>query len=104
MKKKIRCEHFPEGKWQKILLIMKLKLFILLCCIHTLGATTYSQNQKLDVKFENELIVSVLDYLKMQTGYQFFFQKGVVPETEKITVNLKNATLIEVLDLSLIHI
>ena len=93
MKKKIRCEHFPEGKWQKILLIMKLKLFILLCCIHTLGATTYSQNQKLDVKFENELIVSVLDYLKMQTGYQFFFQKGVVPETEKITVNLKNATL-----------
>lgn len=98
MKKKIRCEHFPEGKWQKILLIMKLKLFILLCCIHTLGATTYSQNQKLDVKFENELIVSVLDYLKMQTGYQFFFQKGVVPETEKITVNLKNATLIEVLD------
>ena len=89
MKKKIRCEHFPEGKWQKILLIMKLKLFILLCCIHTLGATTYSQNQKLDVKFENELIVSVLDYLKMQTGYQFFFQKGVVPETEKITVNLK---------------
>ena len=77
---------------------MKLKLFILLCCIHTLSATTYSQDQKLDVKFENELIVSVLDYLKMQTGYQFFFQKGVVPETEKITVNLKNATLIEVLD------
>lgn len=77
---------------------MKLKLFILLCCIHTLSATTYSQDQKLDVKFENELIVSVLDYLKMQTGYQFFFQKGIVSETEKITVVLKNATLNEVLD------
>ena len=98
MKKKIGCEHFPEGKWRKILLIMKLKLFILLCCIHTLSATTYSQDQKLDVKFENELIVSVLDYLKMQTGYQFFFQKGIVSETEKITVDLKNATLNEVLD------
>ena len=98
MKKKIGCEHFPEGKWRKILLIMKLKLFILLCCIHTLSATTYSQDQKLDVKFENELIVSVLDYLKMQTGYQFFFQKGIVSETEKITVVLKNATLNEVLD------
>ena len=98
MKKMIRREHFPEGKWQKILLIMKLKLFILLCCIQTLSAATYSQHQKLDVKFENELIVSVLDYLKMQTGYQFFFQKGVVSETEEITGNLKNATLIEVLD------
>ena len=31
-------------------------------------------------------------------GYQFFFQKGIVSETEKITVDLKNATLNEVLD------
>lgn len=61
------------------------------------GCHDLFSEQKLDVKFENELIVSVLDYLKMQTGYQFFFQKGVVPETEKITVNLKNATLIEVI-------
>lgn len=101
MKKKIEGGHFPTGKWQKILLIMKLKFFILLCCVHTLNATMYSQEQKLNVSFENELVISVLDYLKAQTGYQFFFQKGVVSETEKVTINLKDATLVQVLDVVL---
>ena len=49
MKKKHEYAFFSKGKWRKILLIMKLKLFILLCCIQSVNATVFSQEQKLDI-------------------------------------------------------
>ena len=42
---------------------MKLKLFVLLCCVQTVNATAFSQEQKLDISFNNEAIVKVFDYL-----------------------------------------
>lgn len=87
-----------HGKWRKILLIMKLKVFFLLCIVQMANANSFSQVQKLDVNFSDATIVSVLDFLKSQTGMQFFYQKGVISEVAKVTVDMKNATLEQVLD------
>lgn len=87
-----------HGKWRKILLIMKLKVFFLLCIVQMANANSFSQVQKLDVNFSDATIVSVLDFLKSQTGMQFFYQKGVISEMAKVTVDMKNATLEQVLD------
>lgn len=98
MEKNGHKHPLSRGKWRKILLIMKLKIFFLLCIVQMANANSFSQVQKLDVNFNNAKIVSVLDFLKSQTGLQFFYQKGVVSEVAKVTVDLKNATLEQVLD------
>lgn len=98
MKKKHDDAFFPRGKWRKILLIMKLKLFILLCCVQTVNATAFSQEQKLDVTFENELLVKVIDYLQDQTGLQFFYLDKNVSVSDRVSVKMKQATLPEILE------
>ena len=90
--------QLSRGKWRKILLIMKLKIFFLLCIVQMANANSFSQEQKLDVSFDNATVISVLDFLKLQTGYQFFYQKGVVSEVARVTIDMKNATLPQVLD------
>ena len=64
MKKNRNCAFFSKEKRRKILLVMKLKLFVLLCCVQTVNATAFSQEQKLDISFNNEAIVKVFDYLQ----------------------------------------
>ena len=86
--KKILYANPRTGKWRKILLIMKLKLFILLCCLHTANASVFSQEQRMDVAFENESVLDVINYLQSQTGYQFFY----LEDSE-----LSNAEIIEAL-------
>ena len=93
MKKKHEYAFFSKGKWRKILLIMKLKLFILLCCIQSVNATVFSQEQKLDISFDNELVIKVIDYLQNQTGVQFFYLDKNVAATDRVSVNKKQATL-----------
>lgn len=103
MEKNEHKHQLSRGKWRKILLIMKLKIFFLLCIVQMANANSFSQVQKLDVNFSDTKIVSVLDFLKSQTGMQFFYQKGVVSEVAKVTVDMKNATLEQVLDKVLVE-
>ena len=72
MKKSTNCALFPPGKWQKLVLIMKLKLFLLLCCLQMANASVLSQ-QRYDVSFKEEAMLEVLNSLRTQTGYQFFY-------------------------------
>lgn len=99
MKKKCNCIHFPSGKWKKPLLVMKLKLILLLCCVWNASANTlFSQQLTYDVSFENTTLVSVLGDLKVRTGYSFTYNRGAIDESARVTVNLKNATLDQILE------
>lgn len=98
MEKKDHEHQHSPGMLRKILLIMKLKIFFLLCIVQGVNASSYSQAQKLNVNFSNATVISVLDFLKSQTGYQFFYQKGIVSEASRVTIDMKAATLEQVLD------
>ena len=87
-----------SGRWRKMILIMNLKLFILLCCIHVANANVFSQEQRLDVSFENEKMLDVIDYLQRQTGFQFFYLKQNLAVASNVTLSMKQATLAEILD------
>lgn len=89
---------FSKGKWQKILWIMRLKFLILLCCIQTVNASVYSQKQKLDVFFENESMLKVIDFLQKETGLSFFYEKANLKAAGRVSVDMKQAALDEVLD------
>lgn len=99
MKKIYDSLHLPPEIWRKMLLVMKLKIVLLLCCTGSLSASVlYSQQTKFDVNYEKQTIISVLDDLNARTGYQFFFRKNLIPENATTSVSLKEASLEEILD------
>ncbi len=97
--KNFNYDHFPPGKWRKILSIMRLKLLILLCSVGTLTASpSFSQRAKLNVSYNKVSLVSVLNDLKAKTGYHFFYFDGVVPQDINVTADLQQASITEILD------
>jgi TonB-linked SusC/RagA family outer membrane protein len=77
---------------------MKIKLALLLCAGNIHAATLYSQQSTLSVSWENRTIVSILDELKRDTGYEFFYRKGLIPDEQRTSVAMREATITQVLD------
>lgn len=69
-----------------------------MCLVNTVSAAGFSQIKKLDVEFTNQTLVSVLDYLKENTGYEFVYRKDILKAEEKINLELKGATAQQILD------
>ena len=97
MKKKWNAEFSPGGKWRKMVLVMKLKLFILTCCVQVVHASAWSQEVRMDVMFENEPLTRVVAELQERTGYEFFYLEENLADAGRVTVKMTGATLEEVL-------
>ena len=99
MKKIYKSHHSPSGEWRKILFVMKIKLVLLLCCAAQLSAaTSFSQQPKFDVSYQDRTIISVLDDLRAKTGYTFVHRLGVIPEDATVSTSLSDASLDEILE------
>ena len=92
------CGYSPSGKWQRILLVMKLKIFFLLCCLGSLQAGVYSQVNQFSVQKTDVLVTDVLEELQSRSDYRFFYQKGIFGENDRVSVDFENASLQQVLD------
>ena len=91
--------HFPPGKWRKIPLFMRLNFIILLCSVGSLVASpSFSQQNKLDVHYERASLTTVLNDLKLKSGYRFLYFMDMIPEGATVTVTKHNTTITEVLD------
>lgn len=97
MKKTNKNGHSSGGLWQKQLRIMKLSFLLTFIGILQLSAATYSQNVKLDLKVKNASLESVMTNIRSQSEYSFFFDDVAVKKISNITLNLKGATIEEVL-------
>ncbi len=99
MKKNYTRDHFPTGKWRKILLIMRLKLVIMLCSMGTLTASpSFSQLKRMDVSYNKAALVTVLEDLIVRSGYQFLFYDQALPHDVEITMSRNNVTVAEILN------
>ena len=97
MKKSMTCSlHWR--RLRKILLVMTLKVFILLVTFGSVSAMSYSQEQKMDVVFHDEMLENVLEYLKTNTDYEFVYRRESLGDLKVKNVELKDATLKQVLD------
>lgn len=91
------CFSF-RGKWRKIFLIMKLKIFFLLCCMGTLQAGVYSQVNQFSLQKDNVPVTEILEELASRSDYRFFYEKGIFEKTDRVSIQLKDASLKQVLD------
>ena len=89
--------HSSGGLWQKEFRIMKLCLIFTFIGVMHISAATYSQDVKLDLKVKNASLESVMNSIRTQSEYSFFFDDIAVKKISNITLDLKRASIEEVL-------
>jgi TonB-linked SusC/RagA family outer membrane protein len=82
--------------WKKTLLVMRLSAILLLLSLHV-SAGTYSQD-KVTLNARNAALSKVLKSIEKQTSFRFVYSNEIVPTTESVSINVKEAHINEVLD------
>src|SRR5579859_5596166 len=81
----------------KMLLVMRLTAIVLLAASLHVSATGLSQTVSLSKK--NATLEQVFESLQQQTGYNFLFNSHVLAKAKKVTIQVHNVTVEQVLSL-----
>jgi len=81
----------------KILLVMRLIILLLTTAIIQVSASSYGQNVTL--KQDNAGLKTVLDEIRKQTGYDFFYSDQTMKSAKPISINLKEVGLLAALEI-----
>lgn len=79
--------------FHKIWLLMRLTIVILMASLMQLSAATFAQ--RITVNRNNVSLSTVLKEIRKQSGYDFFYNGKDIPQTTRISISVKNATLDE---------
>jgi TonB-linked SusC/RagA family outer membrane protein len=85
-------------KAKKLILTMKLTVFILFLTLMQVSATVYSQATKFSFRAENKQVVEVLQQIEENSDFRFFFLREQVDVERKVTVTAREATVEQILD------
>ena len=97
MKKTHNPNRGRELLFKKMSRIMKLYLFILVVTVMQATASVYSQTARLNLKMEDATIAEVFDAVEKQSEFFFFYNRGQINDQQKVSVDLKNSKIDEVL-------
>lgn len=91
------CDLSPNRRKQitKTFLIVKITAIILLSACLQVSASGYAQSISLSEK--NAPLESVMKKIEQQTGYTFWYKIETIEKAKKVTVEVSNATLDQVL-------
>jgi len=95
MKKKSCQALYGLGK--KFILIMKLTFFLLLMATLQISATVYSQNTKFSLDLKNVSIEEVLNEIKNQSEFEFFYAHEEINQNKRIDLKIENASVDQIL-------
>ena len=104
MKKQSDFQHKGSKKpaWplnHKIPLRMKTTAFILACSLgFAQAADTYAQKTTVTVHATNQTVGSVINQIKTNTGYDFFYNNNQVDLNRRVSVSANNENVLEVLE------
>ncbi|MDJ1469709.1 TonB-dependent receptor [Xanthocytophaga flava] len=85
----------------RILGIVKLSIVFALLILLPVSAKVYSQNTHISLKLSNVTLANALKALEEKTGYQFFYNNNLFPASQKITLDVQDASLAEILGILL---
>ena len=75
------------GRWRKTQKIMKLCMLFLCAAFLQVSANTYSQEAKLDLKVNNASLEQVMNNIRRQSEFSFFFDDAAVKNISNIIYN-----------------
>jgi len=87
-----------RSSWAKKLRIMKLTVILLLGSLVAMSATSYSQNTKLNVSSRNATLIDIFKNIEEQSEFYFYFNKEELKVKEKVSVELKDAPISDIMD------
>ena len=92
MKKLIHlCRRNPVT--QKILLTMRLTLFLLVISVLSAFSNSYAQKTKLDINIQNSKVKDVLDAIETQSEFFFMYNNKQVDVERKVNIDAKSTTV-----------
>ena len=98
MKKCCELSCLARRRWKKITRVMKLTITLLLFAILTATAgSTYSQSARFNLKMKNASLVDVFREIERTSEFGFFFKSEEMDINKHISIDLKNATIDEIL-------
>jgi len=83
----------------KFLKIMKIFIFLIaFASMQTFALDNYAQTKRMDMKIVQSSIVSALEIIENQSEFFFFYNNKVVKLDKKVSVDLKDKSINEILD------
>lgn len=76
---------------------LKVSILLFICVLFNLHASSYSQNTKVTVSVNNAPIEMVLGQIESQSKFKFFYKTGEVDVNKKVTINVKNISIKDLL-------
>ena len=77
---------------------MKLSFLLFALALFNSHANSYGQDKKLSLDISNESIETVLERIESQSRFNFFFKTGEVDVQRKVSLNVENTPIHEILD------
>ena len=93
---KQRHRRWPLLK--KMLIIMKLTTVLIFMALFQLSAKTYSQETKLNLKFENETLENVFSKIEANSEFSIFYKNELIKNSKEVTGEFKDALIFKILD------
>jgi TonB-linked SusC/RagA family outer membrane protein len=86
----------PKRYTHKILLIMRLTTVILIASLLQVSASTLAQ--KISLSKTNASLKAVIKEIRAQSGYEFIYTESVFKNSKPVSIQVKNADLVNVLE------
>lgn len=83
---------------KKILLKMKLTVAVLLISLAGVNASVYSQNTRFDLAVKGKSMVELFTQIEEMSEFYFFYQQEDLNKMKQVSLDVKNATVTEILD------
>lgn len=98
---RIKTKSRISGNWLKKVLIMKLTLFLICVNFFVVLGSSYSQNTKFTLNGKDVKLEDVLEEIKENSEFRFFYNNTLVDLEKRVNYNVENATVSELLDIIL---
>lgn len=90
------CRRFSNA--HKLILNMKLSLFLIFTGILQVSASVYSQNTKMTFTMTDKPVKEVLEQIEGVTEFRFFYNESFTDLEKKVTIQAKDENINEILD------
>jgi TonB-linked SusC/RagA family outer membrane protein len=91
-----RCRRWPMLR--KMFIIMKLTTVLFFIALFQVSAKTYSQETKLNLKFENETLENVFSKIEANSNFSIFYKNELIKNSKAVNGDFKDALIFEILD------
>ena len=95
--KKNESIPFLKKSGKKMLLRLKLTVFILIICLVQVSAEGISQNSKFSFDFKEKKISDVLSEIEQKTDYRFYYQREQIDVNRQVDVKVSGTDINEIL-------